>query len=451
MNKRKLYGYQKKALAWANDKSRLVLFMEMRLGKTLVAIRWASQLFGRILVVCPLAVCPVWQEELFLEQHSSVLLTGTWKTKNQMLEDDDVNWFITNYEALNRKRKPSPIFDYRWDCIILDESTFIRNPKALRTKMCRKYFNEIQYRCILTGLPNPESSMNYFEQMAFVYSNFLGCRNFWKFRHKYFYQQGIEWNWQPRKGTISKIKQAVSKDAYSLTRKQAGVGPPKVYEKRYVELPSHVRKVYDNIEKDFCLGDKETKWIIVNKVWLARLAGGQPEEEEYCSPHKAKEVSTLLQNDLANEQCVIWFRFTNEILFLHHWLNTKNITNDFITGAVNPTERQRTTKRFRKGNIQCLLVQLKCGKFGLDYSCASTEIYHSNGFEYEERRQSEDRIIHPKKKEPVLIIDILTKNTIDEDVHSALQQKGMNAKLFTSKIIENFKKRIRRKLKWLMQ
>lgn len=440
MNKRKLYDYQKKALAWAWKRKHVPLFMQMRLGKTIIAIRWASQLFGRILVVSPLAVCPVWQEELFLEQHSSAVLVGDWKIKEQILEEDDVNWYITNYESLNRKGKPSVIFNYRWDCVILDESTSIRNPQAIRTKMCRQ-FKRTQYRAILTGLPNPESPMNYFEQMTFVHGNFLGCKNFWEFRQRYFQQQGTRWNWQPRKGTLSKIKHAISKDAFSLTRKQVGVGSKKVYEKRYVTLPRHVRREYDNVEKNFGLGKKETKWIIVCKIWLTRLAGGQPKEAEYCSPHKAKEISNLLQNELAIEQCVIWFRFTSEIMFVHYWLNTKKISNDFITGEVNPTERQRTTEKFRKNKIQCLLVQLKCGKFGLDYSCASTAIYYSNSFEYEERRQSEDRIIHPDKKEPVLIIDLLTENTIDEDVHSALREKGMNAKFFTSKIIDNFKRR----------
>jgi len=451
MHQRKLYDYEQRALTWAFPRKLIVLFMEMRLGKTLIAIRWASQLFGRILVVAPLAVCPVWQQELFLEQHSSALLTGDWKTKNQILEDDDVNWFITNYESLHQSRKPSAIFDYRWDCVILDESTFIRNPKALRTKMCLKYFDEVQYRCILTGLPNPESAMDYFEQMAFVYGDFLGCRNFWEFRHKYFRQQGTQWNWQPRKKTISKIKKSISVNTFSLTRKQAGVGSKKIYQKRYVTLPSHIRKEYDNIEKDFALGNRETKWTIVTRVWLARLAGGQPEEAEYCSPHKAKEISGLLQNELADQQCVIWFRFTSEILFVHHWLNTKHISNDFINGDVSPAERERTIKRFRKGKFRCLLVQLKCGKFGLDYSCASTAIYYSNSFEHEERRQSEDRIIHPGKVEPVLIIDVLTENTIDEDIYSALRTKNMNAKLFAHKIIENFEKRIRRKLKWQRQ
>ena len=151
----------------------------------------------------------------------------------------------------------------------------------------------------------------------------------------------------------------------------------------------------------------------------------------------------MLKNELAKEQVVIWFRFTAEILFMHWLLGTKKITNDFISGEVKPAERQRITKRFKKGDLQCLLVQLKCGKFGLNYSNASAALYYSNSFEYEERRQSEDRIVSSEKNEPVLVIDLLVKNSIDEDLYSALQTKEGNTKIFTTRILENFKKRNR--------
>ena len=40
---RKLMPHQADALAYANQNSAIALFMEMRLGKTLVAIRWAQE------------------------------------------------------------------------------------------------------------------------------------------------------------------------------------------------------------------------------------------------------------------------------------------------------------------------------------------------------------------------------------------------------------------------
>lgn len=445
MIRKKPYKCQRDALMWAGTKSAIALFMEMRLGKTLVAIRWVNQFsLKKILVVTFLSVVSIWQEELACEGCSSTLLTGSWKEKFQLLDDQDTFWYITNWESLytdNRPRKPraSQIARLPWDGVILDESTAIKNPKAIRTKMCRKQFKLTPYKAILTGLPNPESELDYFQQMAFLHGEFMGCDNFWKFRNKFFHQ--IVYDWVPKKGTIVKIKAEVNKHAFVLTRKQAGLGSRKIYEKRYVELPSKIRKEYRNLERAFCLGGKETKWTIVVKVWLARLAGGQPENSDFCSMHKFHEILYLLNSELRKEQCVIWFRFNLELIYMHHMLELKGITNDFITGETSPAERERTRKRFNQGKFRHLLVQIKCGKFGNDYSSASTAIYYSNSFAYEERAQSEDRIINPKKKEPVLILDILTRNTVDEDIHGALRNKKINAKTFSSKILENLRRR----------
>ena len=445
MKKKIAFKYQHDALAWARNKPKSAFFMEMRLGKTLVAIRWAEQFsFEKILVVCFLSVVPVWQEELACEGNSSAMLIGSWKEKLQILNDQDVRWYLTNFESTyvdNRPKKPraSMISQLPWDCVIIDESTGIRNPKAIRTKMCCKQFKHTPYRSILPGLPNPESQLDYFQQMAFLEGGFMGCENYWEFRHKFFHQ--VAYDWVPNKGTISKIKKAVNENAFVLTRKQAGVGSRKIYEKRYVELPRKVRNEYRSLERNFCLGIEETKWTIVVKVWLARLAGGQPEDANFCSMHKFSEILYLLNSELKKEQCVIWFRFNLELIYLHNMLEAKGISNDFITGNVSPAERERTRKRFNKGKFRILLVQIKCGKFGIDCSAASVAIYYSNSFAYEERAQSEDRIISPTKKEPVLILDVLTTNTVDVDIYSALRDKKINAKTFNSKILENLRKR----------
>lgn len=449
MIKKKAYNYQLDALKWAGDKPRPAFFMEMRLGKTLVAIRWAKQFsFKKTLVVCFLSVAPVWQEELACEGKSSAMLIGSWKEKWQILDDQDVHWYITNFESTyvdNRPKKPkaSIITQLPWDCVIIDESTGIRNPTAIRTKMCCKQFKLTPYRSILTGLPDPESKLDYFQQMAFLDGQFMGCESFWEFRNKFFHQ--VSYDWIPNKGTLSKIKEAVNKNAFVLTRKQAGIGSKKIYEKRYVELPSKVRKEYRSLERNFCLGIEETKWTIVVKVWLARLAGGQPENSDFCSMHKFHEILYLLNSELRKEQGIIWFRFNLELIYIHHMLEMKGISNDFITGEVAPTERERTRKRFNQGKFRWLLAQIKCSKFGIDCSAASVAIYYSNSFAYEERAQSEDRIISPKKKESVLILDILTKNTVDEDIYKALKDKKVNAKTFNSKILENLRKRVRSK------
>ncbi len=149
-----------------------------------------------------------------------------------------------------------------------------------------------------------------------------------------------------------------------------------------------------------------------------------------------------MKGELKNQQIVIWFKFNKELIRVVTELSAKDVSNDFIIGATKPVERERIRKRFKAGKFRVLLAQIKCGKFGIDLSTASVVAFYSNSFEYEERIQCEDRIISPNKKEPILILDLLTKDTVDEDIYKALRRKGMNSKIFMSKIVENLKERI---------
>ena len=451
---RKLLKHQQAALDWSRGRRQVAFFMQMRLGKTLTAIRWAKQFnLLRILVVCPLPVVYTWQEELLLEGSSSVALIGSWNEKITLLAEakNEVFWWITNYESLyqkiklpgrmKNKHRTSPLHSYPWDCVILDESTYIRNPKPIRTKMTRG-LRTASCKAILTGLPNPESSLDYFEQMAFLYGQFMGVNSYWKFRSKYYHPDRQGWHWTPNPKVLSAIKEEVNARAFVLTRKQVDMGSKKIYEKRFVFLPPRIKKLYTQAERDFELDGNTTKWILVVKNWIARLAGGYPIEPKHHSSHKVRELVSLFQGELKNEYVIVWFRFNNELFSVAKILKKAKMSYATITGEDEPLRRSQILGQFQKKKFKYLLMQIKCGKFGIDCSTASTAIYYSNTFSYEERTQSEDRIINPKKKEPVLILDIITKDTIDEDIYWTLKQKAVNAKSFVSKILAHMKERI---------
>lgn len=448
---RKLLRHQVDALDWAKDRKRIALFMEMRLGKTLIAIRWVlSFLSGHrkaVLVVAPLSVCFVWQEELAKEGCSSCILTGTGNEKIQLLNDEAVDWWITNYEALSITRKgkktiPSFLCECAWDVVILDESTAIRKPLAIRTKFCQRFLSRIKYKAILTGLPNPEGPLDFFEQLRFLYGGFMDCQNYWKFRQRYFRPGYMGWDWKPSLRTLASIKTNVHEQAFVLTQRQAGIGHRFVYEKRYVYLPSKLQKLYEKAEDEFVLGEKETKWIIVVRGWLHQLCGGfATGNKSEVATHKSDELLYLLNGEFTGQSVIVWFRFNREIEAIQEQLVAANVSHEVITGATKPEVREKLRKKFNNRTYRVLLVQIKCGKFGIDFSEASTCIFYSNSFEYEERSQAEQRILHPMKKRALLVIDLITRFTIEEDIYAALKMKKSNARYFQSRFIENLKRR----------
>lgn len=446
-------SHQIKALEWAANRTRCPFFMEMRLGKTLVAIRWMQSCLAaikqpKVLVLGPLSVLSGWEDELREEGITPTWLRGPSADKRIDLAvtgDASQVWHLLNYEGL---RATPELGQLPWDGVILDESTAIRNPQAQTSALVLSSFANTKYRAILSGLPAPEGPLDYFQQMRFLFGEFMGCKNWWSFRHKWYKPGFTTWDWIPKPGAILSIRNAVWSNAFVLTRTEAGIGSRKVREKRMVELPARARKIYDRIETEWAVSpDCQTQWRVVVQTWLAQVTGGYSPENQLLHDAKFRELELLLTGELKEEPVVVWFRYNRELFGVESRLQEAGISCITYTGAlsVDKGERAEAMRLFRTGKVRVLLAQVKCARFGLDCSAASTAIYYSNTYSLEDRRQSEDRMVHPKKRDPLLYIDLLAWDTVDEDVYAALLDKNVTAQIFMHKVIENTMARLERK------
>jgi SNF2 family DNA or RNA helicase len=416
--------------------------MQMRLGKTLVAIRWLQKTNPnfRALVVAPLSVLPVWEYECSLENVPTRSLSSVKAVRQASLEPQFRGVYTVNFERL---RVSPALGSLPLTHLIVDESTRIRNPQAQITKILVRYFARVPFKAILSGLPAPESMLDYYSQMQFLYGEFLGCKNYWDFRSEHFLQSGFDW--YPKPSSYTLIKTSIAEKAFTLSRKDAGLGNYKVYETRYVEMNPEQKKLTKSIEKDFSYNDDfatiNTKWMPVKFTWLARVAGGFTPDSKLISDGKINELYYLLTGELKNESVLVWFRFNSEIKAVHQYLTSKDIRSDSITGEDFPIQRRNKVQAFKEKKLDVLLLQIKCGKFGLDLSEADTSIYFSNSYDCEDRAQSEDRIINPLKKRPLLYLDLVTRNSVDEDVLFALKGKQYSTSLFLKALSDHWKER----------
>jgi len=421
-----LFAYQRAAVGFCNQVKNPALFMEMRLGKTLTAIRALAWERERKLVVAPLPVLATWAEELDGEGRSWVDL-HSWKEKDGASSAD---WMLINYEALRSRWKD--LLHVRWGAVILDESTRIKNPKAIVTKAILAGFTDVNRRFLLSGLPALEGDLDYACQMLFLNGSFLGCKNYWETRARYFRKAGYEW--LPRPGLKAKLKEYLEQRAFVLTRKSAGVGRQKVHSKRVVPSTPRQRKLTAEVKKEFRLKEDRTKWVTTKFIWLARIAGGQLADGEQISDEKSKELVSLHKGELSGQSLVVFFRFNKELQAVRRYLGQKGIKCCALTGATSNEERTEVRRRFQRGAFPILLAQIKVAKFGLDLSRASTAIYYSNSYSLEERAQTEDRIIHPKKNEPPLYIDLVTAGSVDEQVVRILQEKNFESRFLLNRL-----------------
>lgn len=422
---RRLRDYQQRTLHHGDGDKYIALFLQMRLGKTLIAIRQAELDPGPTLVVCPLSTIASWERELGLEGLAFVSLTGSTRQKLRAYYSapEGVRWFITNPEGV--RAHPDLLLACGWRWVILDESTCIRNPRAKITKVFRRCV--APNRMILTGMPCPEGPEDFFEQMAFLRGEFMGCRTFWEWRAKYMVPGVFSWEVPP--STRKKVAVEVKKLAHCLTAEQAGLHMPRVYETRVVTLPANVRRVYRQVVREYRLGDAETKWPLVAQTWLSQLSSGivplqYDTERRFYSRHKIKELESLLKTELAHEQVLVFSRFTREIEEITRALPWAVV----MTGSTPKARRGEIMSDFRRGRTRLLVAQeQKVGEKGIDLSAAGTIVFMSNSWSWETRSQCEARADNPNRKYPTLIIDIVAGRTVDEAVVAALTNKKQGA------------------------
>ncbi len=434
---KKLRPYQEKMLEYAKTKARIAFFVEMRLGKSIPTIRWvkAEKEIRDCLILGPKSALPGWKKELMeegIKEHRIIDLYSStedrYEIANALCQGKVNRWYLMNYEAFVNGLD---LFKIRWDCVICDESTKIRNPQSEISKNLIKYTDTIRYRAILSGCPAPESPLDYVQQMLFIHGSFMNCCTYWEWRAKYCYKVGYNWEFNPT--FTNRLKEELENLTFTLSRKDAGMKEEKIREIRYVEMNDKQKVLYEDVKNDFefKMGKdfKSTKWAPVAFNWLQRIATGFDPNGVNISNERVYDLYDLINSELKNESIVIWCKHNDEIEYLAHHLRSERCKDiAWYTGQSKYGEEE-----FKAGKYKVMIAQPKAAMQALDWSVASVAIYFSNWCDGEIRIQSEDRILNVARKEPLLYIDYCTKDTIDEHIVELVNQKKTQSETYMNK------------------
>ncbi len=397
------------------------------------------------------SVLETWRDEPQLERCSASVLRGRPDDLLDTAARDTTGWCLVNYEGLGVRRRepvnitgrtpPEPsafVTEIKWNVVILDESVSIKNPRANVTRIVNRYLQCSAHRCIMSGLPNPESPLDFFEQFFFVFGSFLGCSSYWQFRSRYFFVHGGH-EWCPRPGAMEKIRAEVSRLGHVLQRTDVKLANQLVLETRHVTLPARCREIYKQAMTEYVFCEEKLYFPIQVYHWLTRLTGGIFLPEEARHREKLTEVASLLTGELVGIPVVVWFVYRAEGQAVSSELRKRGIRCERIDGGVNILKRSRILAGFRKGKFPVLLMQVKCGKYGINLSHADTAIYFSMPSSHNDYAQSVMRIEHPDKKQPLLILDIAAKGTVDIDLVKALRRKRLRTQLGLRNLVRELK------------
>jgi len=440
------YSHQKKVLEQFLHTREFALFLEMGLGKTKIVLDWLTFHFKenhlkRALVFAPKSVVAAWEEEI--PKHSmipfSILLGTTLQKKKSLMEGliKDNKLFVTNYEAVLSMYED---LDNLFDCIILDESTYIKNPMAKRTKLIIKLGQnpKVKARVIMSGLPITNSALDIWAQFRFLDKGKTFGINYWGFRNKYFYSDYNKWHWYPKNGSLEKINKKIYTKAVRMTKEECLDLPEKIYEKRIVELPKKIRNIYDEL-KTLMRTEIEEKELtvheaIVKVLRLRQIANGTIPSDEGLftySSHKLEALKEIIEEN-PDKKIIIWCNFIEELKMVSRFLKSNYVE---MYGDIK--NREEIIEAFQNDpEIKYFVGQIRTAGMGITLTSSSLVVYFSNSFSLEARKQSEDRAHRIGQKYPVVYVDIIAKKTIDEYILKILRKKMKIADITLSEFLE---------------
>jgi len=448
------YKHQKTALEKSWDKDSYAFFMEMGTGKTKVAIdniallRLHKGITG-VLIIAPKSVYTVWAFDE-IKKHMSPDIEYSiyaWnidkpkRLKEAFKKNKDLTIFCMNVEALSTPRGYKAAVEYlskHKALTIIDESTTVKNHKAIRTKNVLNLAEYSRYRRILTGSPVTKSPLDLYTQCDFLSPHHLGFTSYYTFRSRYCVTHRLDlgggrYTEIPKYYVrMEELEEKLSKFSFRVTKDECLDLPPKQYAKRYVEMNEEQKKVYESLRQaaiaivqddTVSYSNKLTEIIKLHQVANGFVKTNDGVIKEFKNP-KLHALSDII--DEADGKMIIWANYIYNIESIIKFLEEKYGKQSVVAnyGAVDSAKRTLAMKRFQEDDkCKFFVGNPATGGFGLTLTAATNVVYFSNSFNFEVRKQSEDRAHRSGQTKTVLYTDIVCQSTLDERVLSSLSNK----------------------------
>lgn len=419
-----LRGYQKDIVNDALNAGCYGIFADTGTGKTVISLEIASH-FKKTLVLCPLSVIETaWMDDC-KKFYPQMKIINCWSNTSDGrfdLLDEEADVYVMNYESYKIVR--NKIMKSNFDCMIVDESSCMKNMKSQITSMILGMVNVIPHRFVLSGCPCPNHNSEIFPQMKFVNNEIFG-NNYYGFLARYFHQDLSNPHvWFQTAEDKERYNLRLTEQSVFLKKEDCVDLPEKVFQVRRFEMASEQRQHYNELLNDIKSHINEwSKFEFTAKLMkLREITSGFVYTKDSnvitMDSNKPKALAEILE-EIGNKQVIIWCQFQHEIKSLAEQFGGVALTSS----SSKTKERYEIIRDFRDGKIQYLFTHPSLMGKGLTFVNCTYNVYYSLSFSYEEFKQSQDRIHRIGQTNKCTYIIMQAKDTIDEKIYSCLQRK----------------------------
>ena len=457
-----LKDYQMKGLQWLvslyNSHLNGILADEMGLGKTIQAIALLAWLWenrndpGPHLVCAPLGTLPNWKAEFekWLPVFNVVQYKGPPQVRKQLqstalVRGSNVNVVLTSFEFATKDKSALGRLDYSY--LIIDEAHKLKNDQGKLSQALSSY--KCRNRLLLTGTPLQNNPRELWSLLNFVLPNIFNDHG-----------QFEEWFQAPfsKSGDNADL---TSEEQWIIINQLHAVLRPFLFRRKASEVANELPDMYEH--KIVCAMSAWQKCvyktivedgaIVVEGPKLIRLDNQTMQLKKVCNhPYLFLDTYFINSNFIrasgkfdvldrilpklkeTGHRVLIFSQMTEVLNLLEDLLKFLNLMYLRLDGSTKSEQRQQLINDFNDPNSDyfVFLLSTRAGGLGLNLQTADTVIIYDNDWNPFADQQARSRVHRIGQEKPVVVINLVTANSIEEKVQDRADQK----KSLENKIIE---------------
>lgn len=442
------HAYQQYAIQHIETHKEAALFLDMGLGKTVIALSaiWdlAFDFFevSKVLVVAPLRVArDTWPAEIEKWEHLKYMtysvVVGTEEERRQALLKKALVYII-NRENVDWLVSKSGV-SFRFDMVVIDELSSFKSHTSKRFKSLLKVRPRIKRIVGLTGTPSGNGLMDLWAEFRLLDMGKRLGRYISHYREAFFEpdkrNQMMVFSYKPRPGAAKEIYQLIGDMTISMKSLDFLPMPKLIMNEVHVKLSPAERKVYDELRKKMALSIEGKEIDAANAAALSgkllQMANGAVYDDDH-KPIRIHDRKLDALEDLveaANGKPILiayWFKHDlarmKERLSIREIRSSKDITD------------------WNEGKIPVAAIHPASAGHGLNLQAGgSVLIWFGLTWSLELYQQTNARLWRQGQKHTVIIEHIVTEGTIDEQVMRALQSKNKTQEALIAAVKANLK------------
>lgn len=425
------YDYQDYAINFIKNNLVAAVFLDMGLGKTVIALSAIKDLIkekkvNRVLVIAPLRVARnTWPSEIEKWDHltdlSYSIIVGTEKERKDALKKK-ADIYIINRENVEWLISKSGFY-FDFDMVVVDELSSFKSWSSKRFKALLRVRPRIQRIVGLTGTPSSNGLMDLWAQFRILDLGQRLGKFITEYRNKYFLPDkrnaNVIFSWKLRPFAEESIYERISDITISMKAVDYLKMPDLIFNEVKVELDGKERKVYDQLKQDMIVSVEDTEIDAVNAATLSnkllQMANGSiyDEDKNIINIHDKKLDALEDLIEQANGKPVLvayWFK--HDLDKIKRRFDAVQISTNF------------DIQNWNEGKIPLGLIQPQSIGMGINLQTGgSILVWYGLTWSLELYEQTNARLWRQGQKENVVVHHIITKNTIDESVMLALRNK----------------------------